>query len=205
MKNNHSLLTTAVNVALLSALASVPSIAGAQSARPQLIDPTLAVRTAVGGLTTPIGIAFLGNNNFLVLEKNTGRVKHVIGGAVSATALDLAVNNSSERGLLGIALHPQFATNHFVYLYWTCRAAPPPASNPYFPTVNECPDTPALGADTGDVLAVPLARQPRGPLRMERFDAQVRPEPDQASRVPERWRAHAFGTGRFATACAGQP
>ena len=156
MKNNHSLLTTAVNVALLSALASVPSIAGAQSARPQLIDPTLAVRTAVGGLTTPIGIAFLGNNNFLVLEKNTGRVKHVIGGAVSATALDLAVNNSSERGLLGIALHPQFATNHFVYLYWTCRAAPPPASNPYFPTVNECPDTPALGADTGDVLAVPL-------------------------------------------------
>jgi len=58
MKNKHSLLTTGVNVALLSALAGAPSIAGAQ-ARPQLIDPALSVRTAVGGLTTPIGIAFL--------------------------------------------------------------------------------------------------------------------------------------------------
>ena len=35
------------------------------------------------------------------------------------TALDLAVNSASERGLLGIALHPRFATNGFVYLYWT--------------------------------------------------------------------------------------
>ena len=35
------------------------------------------------------------------------------------TALDLAVNSASERGLLGIALHPDFAFNHFVYLYWT--------------------------------------------------------------------------------------
>ena len=33
--------------------------------------------------------------------------------------LDLAVNISSERGLLGIALHPSFPTNPGVYLYWT--------------------------------------------------------------------------------------
>jgi glucose/arabinose dehydrogenase len=29
------------------------------------------------------------------------------------------VNSGSERGLLGIALHPDFADNGFVYLYWT--------------------------------------------------------------------------------------
>ncbi len=29
------------------------------------------------------------------------------------------MNFASERGLLGIALHPQFETNGFVYLYWT--------------------------------------------------------------------------------------
>ena len=29
------------------------------------------------------------------------------------------MNNASERGLLGIALDPNFATNHLVYLYWT--------------------------------------------------------------------------------------
>ena len=30
-----------------------------------------------------------------------------------------SVNSASERGLLGIALHPNFAVNHFVFLYWT--------------------------------------------------------------------------------------
>jgi glucose/arabinose dehydrogenase len=33
--------------------------------------------------------------------------------------LDLAVNFGSERGLLGIALHPAFPANPGVYLYWT--------------------------------------------------------------------------------------
>ena len=33
--------------------------------------------------------------------------------------MDLAVNSASERGLLGIALHPDFPTNPGVYLYWT--------------------------------------------------------------------------------------
>jgi glucose/arabinose dehydrogenase len=56
---------------------------------------------------------------FFVLEKDTGKVKFVLNGAVQLTALDLAVNSASERGLLGIALHPNFAFNHYVYLYWT--------------------------------------------------------------------------------------
>ena len=33
--------------------------------------------------------------------------------------LDLAVNFGSERGLLGIALHPDFPADPGVYLYWT--------------------------------------------------------------------------------------
>ncbi|HUS05834.1 MAG TPA: PQQ-dependent sugar dehydrogenase, partial [Bryobacteraceae bacterium] len=66
------------------------------------------------------------------------------------------VNAASERGLLGIALHPDFPANPGVYLYWTCQAPPPPAGNPYFPTAQECPDQPALGADTTNTLAVPL-------------------------------------------------
>ncbi len=38
---------------------------------------------------------------------------------MSEPVLDLAVNFFDERGLLGIALHPDFGTNGFVYLYWT--------------------------------------------------------------------------------------
>jgi glucose/arabinose dehydrogenase len=33
--------------------------------------------------------------------------------------LDLTVNSASERGLLGIALHPSFALNGYVYLFWS--------------------------------------------------------------------------------------
>jgi aldose sugar dehydrogenase len=86
---------------------------------PEVVDPNLEVRTAAEGLTTPVSMAFLGPDDFLVLEKNTGRVQRVVGGLVESTVLDLAVNFASERGLLGIALHPEFPVNPGVYLFWT--------------------------------------------------------------------------------------
>ena len=86
---------------------------------PGLRDRNLSVRTVVSALTTPTTMAFLGTNDFLVLEKNTGKVKRVVDGSVQGTVLDLAVNSASERGLLGIALHPSFSTDAGVYLFWT--------------------------------------------------------------------------------------
>jgi glucose/arabinose dehydrogenase len=97
----------------------LPIMAASAQAAPEVLDPNLAVRPAVSGLVTPISIAFLGPGELLVLEKDTGRVQHVVDGTVQGTALDLAVNRASERGLLGIALHPRFMVNGFVYLYWT--------------------------------------------------------------------------------------
>ena len=143
-----SIATVAATVAL-----ALPAHA---AAAPEVLDPELAVRTAASGLDSPTSIAFLGPNDMLVLEKQTGRVQRVVNGVVTGTALDLAVNNASERGLLGIALHPNFPTNPGVYLYWSCQAPPPPASNPFFPTQDRCSPTPETGADTGDTLAVPL-------------------------------------------------
>ncbi|MBI3911238.1 MAG: PQQ-dependent sugar dehydrogenase [Armatimonadetes bacterium] len=84
-----------------------------------MVDPNLAVRTVVSGLVTPTSLAFLAANDFLVLEKNTGKVLRVSNGVVQGPVLDLAVNFGSERGLLGIALHPSFPANPGVYLYWT--------------------------------------------------------------------------------------
>ncbi|HVG38109.1 MAG TPA: PQQ-dependent sugar dehydrogenase, partial [Pyrinomonadaceae bacterium] len=54
-----------------------------------------------------------------VIEKATGKVQRVLNGAAPVAVLDLNVNSASERGLLGIALHPNFAANKYVYLYWT--------------------------------------------------------------------------------------
>jgi aldose sugar dehydrogenase len=93
--------------------------ANAQADGPTILDRNLAVRTVVEGLNTPTSLAFLGPDDLLVLEKNTGRVQRVVDGEVQSTVLDLAVNFGSERGLLGIALHPDFPTNPGVYLYWT--------------------------------------------------------------------------------------
>jgi aldose sugar dehydrogenase len=91
----------------------------AQAATPTMLHPDLGVRPVVTGLTQPTTMAFIGGDDFLVLEKSTGRVQRVVSGSVAATVLDLAVNFGSERGLLGIALHPDFPANPGVYLYWT--------------------------------------------------------------------------------------
>ncbi|MFN3690179.1 MAG: PQQ-dependent sugar dehydrogenase, partial [Fimbriimonadales bacterium] len=88
-----------------------------------LADTSLTYDTVVSsGLSFPIAIEFLDPadpSRFFVIEKNSGRVKLVQNGVVVSTVLDLPVNYASERGLLGIALHPDFATNGFVYLYYT--------------------------------------------------------------------------------------
>ena len=107
--------------------ATVDTMVEPQVSPPAVLDDSLMVRTVISGLTTPTSMAFLGDNDFLVLEQVTGRVKRVVNGTVQSIVLDLGVNFFSERGLLGIALHPDFDRNRrsFVYLYWTCRAASP--------------------------------------------------------------------------------
>ncbi len=101
----------------VAALFGLPSTLNAQG--PSLVDPNLRVRTVIEGLDQPTTMAFLGANDFFVLEKATGQVKRVVNGVVQSTVLDLAVNSGSERGLLGIALHPDFPATPHVYLYWT--------------------------------------------------------------------------------------
>jgi glucose/arabinose dehydrogenase len=154
---------TLITCLAIIACATINIRAVPQATGPSLVDPALSVRTAISGLTTPIGLAFIGTNDMLVIEKDTGRVQRVVNGVVQSTVLDLAVNFASERGLLGIALHPAFPSNPRVYLYWTCRTAGPPV-DPFVPDERECPDTPALGEDTDDVLAVPLLAN-----RVDRF------------------------------------
>jgi glucose/arabinose dehydrogenase len=154
MKLRASLAVAAV-VLVGGVLVGTPVRAGAQAAGPTMLDPRLAVRTVVSGLTTPTSIAFLGPSDLLVLEKNTGRVLRVTNGVVQGVVLDLSVNFASERGLLGIALHPDFPANPGVYLYWSCRSTAPP-TDPFFPDERRCLDANMSGPDTSDVLQVPL-------------------------------------------------
>jgi glucose/arabinose dehydrogenase len=158
---------TLVACVLVLVLASSAPVR-AQQVPPTMLDPRLDVRTVVDGLVTPSSIAFLDPDDLLVLEKNTGKVKRVVDGEVRGTVLDLSVNFASERGLLGIALHPDFPANPGVYLYWTCRSAAPLDADPFFPEEQECSDDPAAMtglADTDDLLRVPLLGN-----RVDRFE-----------------------------------
>jgi glucose/arabinose dehydrogenase len=92
-------------------------------AAPALTDPALRVEEVVSGLALPTTMAFIGDNGILVLQKNDGKVRRVVDGVLqSSEVLDLAVDSASEHGLLGIALHPDFAENGFVYLYYTASS-----------------------------------------------------------------------------------
>ncbi|HEX5808187.1 MAG TPA: PQQ-dependent sugar dehydrogenase, partial [Anaerolineales bacterium] len=142
-----------LSITLLLSFTATPFVA-AQSTGPTMLHPRLSVRTVLSGLTTPTTMAFLSSSELFVLEKNTGKVQYIVDEVFHHTALDLAVNTSSERGLLGIALDPDFESNHAVYLYWSCIA--PPSGDPFMPSQTECAATPELGADSNDLLAVPL-------------------------------------------------
>lgn len=111
----------AMALGLLALVLARSDAARADSTPPTINDPNLQITTIVdSGLSQPIGIVFLGANDFLVLEKASGHVKRVVNGAVQATpVLDLAVNSNSERGLLSMVLHPNFPGVPFAYIRWT--------------------------------------------------------------------------------------
>jgi aldose sugar dehydrogenase len=108
----------ALTLAVATPLAFAPAAAG-QARAPEVLDPGLEVNAAVSGLNQPITMALLRRDDMLVLEKASGQVKRVVDGRVRDVVLDLAVNSASERGLLGIALHPKFRRNGWVYLFWS--------------------------------------------------------------------------------------
>src|SRR5919106_1083925 len=69
-----------------------------------LSDPKLKIELVVSGLDFPTTMAFLGPDDFLILEKS-GTVKRVTNGQVlDKPLLQVDVSVKDERGLLGIAI-----------------------------------------------------------------------------------------------------
>ena len=91
--------------------------------QPIINDPTLKTEIVVNGLESPTGMAFLGPNDILVIEKAKGTVQRIINGMMlPEPLLDVNVANVSERGLLGVAIAKDVkgADLHtYVFLYYT--------------------------------------------------------------------------------------
>jgi glucose/arabinose dehydrogenase len=95
----------------------------ASIAGPSLKDPNLKVELVARNLNFPAAIDFLGNDDLLVVEKNTGNVYEIVNGNVTAPLIHLNVTTKDERGLLGIAILGNSTNsskdNTLVYLYYT--------------------------------------------------------------------------------------
>lgn len=90
-----------------------------EEGKPKLFDSHLKITTVAEGLSTPTTMAFVGPNDILVLEKDTGMVKRIVDGKVlPKPVLDVNVANSVERCLCGIAVAKNGSTTH-VFLYYT--------------------------------------------------------------------------------------
>ncbi|MBO0350405.1 PQQ-dependent sugar dehydrogenase [Phormidium pseudopriestleyi FRX01] len=79
----------------------------------------IRIEEVVNGLDVPWGIGFLPNGDMLVTER-PGRVRLVQNGQLRPEAVaTINVTARGEGGLLGIAMHPDFASNRFFYVYYT--------------------------------------------------------------------------------------
>src|SRR6185436_14545749 len=75
-------------------------------------------------LSNPTAMAFTPDGRVLICQQG-GQLRVVKNGSLLSTpAITLTVNSSGERGLIGIAVDPAFATNHFIYLYYTNTSGP---------------------------------------------------------------------------------
>jgi aldose sugar dehydrogenase len=118
-----SILASVLTCLTLSLIEYEPHNAYAQSVK----DPNLAVESFVEGLSSPTSMAFMDDNNILVLEKD-GNVRLVSNGQLQAQpVLQIPVDTENERGLLGIAVLKSSSTSSVqganatqtVFLYYT--------------------------------------------------------------------------------------
>ena len=110
-------LVVAVSIVLTHPFSSV-------MAQPAILkDPNLKVELVAEGLQPSTSMAFLGPNDILVLEKETGTVQRITDGKVlPQPLLQVPVSPTNERGMLGIAISKHDNGPTYVFLYYTAAS-----------------------------------------------------------------------------------
>lgn len=90
------------------------------AAAPAATLPSGFTETLVAnGLSNPTAMQFAPDGRLFVCEQ-AGQLRVIKDGALLPTPfVALTVSSAGERGLLGVAFHPNFATDRFVYVYYT--------------------------------------------------------------------------------------
>jgi len=94
-------------------------IVAAASANAAILPAGFTEAQVATGLANPTAMAFAPDGRLFVAEQG-GTLRVIKNGALLATPfLSVTVSAVGERGLLGVALDPDFATNNHVYVYYT--------------------------------------------------------------------------------------
>src|SRR5688572_8097018 len=106
------------------------------------------------GLTSPTAMAIAPDGRIFVAQQG-GALRVVRNGTLlSQPFLSVSVNSSGERGLLGVAFDPDFASNNFVYVYYTTASSPIHNRVSRFTASAANPDVAAAGSEV-QILNLP--------------------------------------------------
>ncbi len=113
----HSLTKAFVSLLIVVVALLAPAPAGAITLPPSFDDQPVAT------MIDPTALAFTPDGRMLIATKPGPLRVYKNGGLLTTPAIDLTAStcSDSERGLLGVAVDPSFATNHFIYLYYTFK------------------------------------------------------------------------------------
>lgn len=103
-------------------LSSCTNIKNDTASPPPILPSQIAmnenIKIIADNLQVPWALAFLPDGSFLFTER-IGKVSLWKEGSIKLINSIAEVKSIGEGGLLGIAIHPQFISNHFIYLYYT--------------------------------------------------------------------------------------
>ena len=100
----------------------VGGLAWSGPARGEVLASGFSEAEFAGGLSQPTAMAFAPDGRLFVAQQ-TGELRVITqdGELLERPFLTLDPDTRDERGLLGIAFHPNFASNGYVYVYYTAR------------------------------------------------------------------------------------
>jgi glucose/arabinose dehydrogenase len=94
------------------------------SATASTLPPGFSETLVAGGLVRPTAMTIAPDGRIFVCQQD-GQLRVIRDGVLLDDPFHtLSVNSSGERGLLGVAFDPDFASNQFLYVYYTTAAAP---------------------------------------------------------------------------------
>ena len=113
--------------------------------RAQVFPAGFAQSRVGGGIRVPVAGAIAPDGRAFVVEQ-TGNVRVIKDNATLSTPfVSLTVDSRGERGLLGIAVDPDFLTNKYIYVYYTVPGTPSHNRISRFTAAN---DTATPGSET---------------------------------------------------------